>query len=118
MKAITLSVNQLIVVATNAAREFGNRQMRGGRRTTWNQADYNAACRERARILRGLGLGDEIGIEKEMIQCTRCFGRGYLSVPRKPSHQNPNGLGFSARICPGCGGRGERAPKAKRKRLT
>ncbi len=49
----------------------------------------------------------------EMIQCPRCFGRGYLPEGRKPSKRNPNGLGFYARSCPRCGGLGHCEAKAR-----
>ena len=39
-------------------------------------------------------------------QCSRCFGRGYLPEKRKPSAKNPDALGFYARTCPKCEGRG------------
>lgn len=38
--------------------------------------------------------------------CPRCFGRGYIPEPRKPSRRNPHALGFYARTCPRCGGTG------------
>lgn len=41
-------------------------------------------------------------------QCRACFGRGYKPEPRRRSGRNPHGIGFYARTCPSCGGRGER----------
>lgn len=38
----------------------------------------------------------------EMIQCPRCWGRGY-----KPEARRNGGPGFYARNCPRCNGRGE-----------
>lgn len=37
-----------------------------------------------------------------MIQCPRCFGRGY-----QPEDRRNGGPGFYARTCPRCGGSGE-----------
>ncbi len=38
--------------------------------------------------------------------CQRCWGRGYIPEARKPSKRNPLALGFYARTCPRCDGRG------------
>lgn len=45
-------------------------------------------------------------MESNHKQCPRCFGRGYIPEPRKPSKRNPNALGFYARNCPRCEGTG------------
>lgn len=47
--------------------------------------------------------------------CSRCFGRGYVPENRKPSKRNPNGLGFYARNCPKCRGKGCTPVKEKKK---
>lgn len=45
------------------------------------------------------------------VQCSRCFGRGYLPEQRKPSKRNPHALGFYARTCPRCDGTGRMKEK-------
>lgn len=47
-----------------------------------------------------------------MMQCPRCFGRGYQPETRKPSKRNPAALGFYARVCPRCLGAGQVIDKA------
>jgi len=46
----------------------------------------------------------------EMVQCSRCFGRGYQPQARK------SGSGIYIRTCAGCGGSGERPVKVRKPR--
>lgn len=38
--------------------------------------------------------------------CPTCFGRGYRPETRRPSKRNPHAVGFYARTCRRCDGRG------------
>jgi hypothetical protein len=46
-------------LARAAAWDAGNRNMRKHKREIWNQQDWNAACREFARLTRGCLTGAE-----------------------------------------------------------
>lgn len=50
-----LSLPEIKALASAAGQDKGNRSMRKAGRTVWNREDYNASCKEWARVFKALG---------------------------------------------------------------